>query len=381
MKIGIDIRTLLDREYSGVAEYTYNLLKELFRLDKNNSYTLFYNSARAIDGRIPVFEAENVKVVHTRYPNKLFNNIQQRLIKRPQIDSLLGVDVFFMPNIGFISLSAGCRKLLTVHDLSYLRYPEFYSLKRRAWHWLMRIRSMMRRFDRIIAVSENTRRDLIELAGVSPEKISVVPSGISRDFRVLEAGDAGLNRVRRKYSLPERFILFLGTLEPRKNIDGLIRAFELYCAVHNAERISLVIAGGRGWKNAAIHRAAQASPVRDRIKFIGYVDRGDKVYLYNAASLFVFPSFYEGFGFPPLEAMACGVPVVVSDNSSLPEIAGQAALAVNPFDSGAIAGAITSILADHGFRAKLAAAGLARSPRFNWGNTAKHYLELFTGEK
>lgn len=378
MKIGIDIRTLMDTYYSGVSEYTLNLLEATFKIDRNDEYRLFYNSGRDVSDRIPKFNYDNVEVVSTRYPNKIFNNIMQKILHWPKIDQMLGVDLFFMPNIGFISLSPQSKKIITIHDLSYLRYPEFFSLKRRLWHILINVKKLLNKFDFIVAVSENTKRDIVELCQIPAEKVSVIYSGISEEYRLIEKGDFQFPKVEKKYHLPEKFILCLSTLEPRKNVCTIIKAFDQCMSESPGMKdYSLVIAGARGWKRGEIFKTWSESPSKSRIKFIGYVDQSDKVYLYNLACLFVCPSFYEGFGFPPLEAMACGRPVVTGYGASLPEAVGQAALMVNPYKTNEIAQAMTLILNNNLLSDNLIKNGLTAVKKFTWDKTAHSYLQLW----
>jgi glycosyltransferase involved in cell wall biosynthesis len=380
MKIGIDIRTLMDTHYSGVSEYTLNLLEAIFKLDKKNEYKLFYNSGKDVSSQIPQFAYDNVTVVSTRYPNKIFNNLMQRIWRRPKIDQLLGVDLFFMPNIGFIALSARCKKIITIHDLSYWRYPEFFSVKRRLWHKLIGAKELLRNFDMVLAVSENTKQDIVELGHIASEKVQVIYSGLGAQYHQIknDIEKRNLALVQKKYQLPQKFILYLSTIEPRKNVSGIIKAFEEFI-LENAEmkNFGLVIAGAWGWKSKEVFKTWQASRHKAKIKFLGYVDQGDKVYLYNLASLFVYPSFYEGFGFPPLEAMACGCPVITSTVSSLPEIAGQAALMVNPDNIREITQAMSLIMQDAHLRDSLVKKALETVQGFVWENAAKSYLQLF----
>ena len=378
MKIGIDIRTLMDIQYSGIPEYTLNLIKEILKLDKKNEYKLFYNSGKDISDKIPKLASNSAEIIKTNYPNKLFNNVMQRVLGMPKIDQLLGVDLFFMPNIGFISLSSQCKKIITIHDLSFLRFSEFFSLKRRAWHSIVNVKKMLNQFDKIIAVSNSTKNDLISLCNVKEEKIKVIYHGVGSEYKEIEPSSQRLNEVKKKYALPDNFILYLGTLEPRKNVEGIICAFnELKRKNKNLENFKLAIAGGRGWKAGNIFKAWNKSKYKDDIIFLGYVDSADKVYFYNSAALFVYPSFYEGFGLPPLEAMACGIPVVCGFASSLPEVAGDAAVMVDPYDINSIADAMEQILTDNELKNDLIKKGLAQAKHFSWEKTAIEYLDLF----
>jgi len=378
MKIGIDIRTLMESQYSGVSEYTLNLLTEIFRQDQKNQYKLFYNSGRDISARMPKFDFPNVEIVASRYPNKLFNNILQRIFQWPKIDQKLGVDLFFVPNIGFISLSDKCKKIITIHDLSFLRYGEFFSWKRRLWHKLIDVKKIVRSFDCIIAVSENTKRDLIESCGISEEKIKVIYSGIGKEFKIISKEEN--NQVKTKYNLPDKFILFLGTIEPRKNIGGLIRAYSQF-RNDNPEMsdVNLVLVGGRGWKFKNIFREYENSKYKSDIIWLDYIDATDKPAVYNLASLFVYPSFYEGFGFPPLEAMACGVPVISSNSSSLPEIVADAGILITPNNISELATAIETVLKNEDLRKTLISRGLENVKRFSWEECAGEYIRNFGG--
>lgn len=380
MKIGIDIRTLMDAQYSGVSEYTLNLLQEIFRQDRENEYILFYNSGHDISARMPKFDFPNVKIVATRYPNKLFNNIMQRILQWPKIDRKLGVDLFFVPNIGFISLSKNCKKIITIHDLSFLRYGEFFSWKRRLWHKLINVKKIVKSFDFIIAVSENTQRDLIELCGVPAEKIKVIYSGIGKEFKIIsqEVEKEKFDQIKKKYSLPEKFIFFLGTIEPRKNIAGLIRAYNQFRDDNpSLANHKLVLAGGHGWKLKKIFEEYEMSKYKADIIWLNYIDASDKPFVYNLAQVFVYPSFYEGFGFPPLEAMACGVPAIVSNTSSLPEVVGNAGIMVSPNNSAELEGAISAILTDGEYHDELSRRGIEQARKFLWEKCARQYCELF----
>jgi len=377
MKIGIDIRTLMDAEYSGVPEYTLNLIKEILRLDSNNEYKLFYNSFTNLENRIPKFEGSNVKIIKTSYPNKIFNYGFQKILDRPKIDEFMDVDVFFLPHMNFVSLSRDVKKIIAIHDLSFLRYPDFFSWRKNIWHKIVNIKKLLDNFDVVVAVSENTKKDLIELCGVKPEKIKVIYSAIDKDYKKIEDQEK-LAKIKSKYNLPEKFILFLATLEPRKNVDGLIQAFDKFQEKHSEfENYKLIIVGGKGWRGRKIFEAWQKAKNKDKINFLGYIERNDKKYLYNLASLFVYPSFYEGFGFPPLEAIASGAPVISSNSSSLPEILKDNAILINPYDISEISEAIYQMISHDRLRKKISGKALDYARNFSWEKTAREYIDLF----
>lgn len=376
MKLAIDARVLMDNQYSGVPEYVYNLITALLAIDQQNEYLLFYNSASQV--AMPIFQAPNVRYVRRSIPNKLLNYGLFKTCHYPSIEKLIGepIDLWLMPHLNFIAKQPGTPSVLIVHDLSFLRYPEFFSWRKNIWHRAIDARSLINNFDRVVAVSEQTRRDVIELANVSPDKVSVIYGAVTKNYQQLSQQDT--IKVKNKYNLPARFILSLGTIEPRKNIVGLIKAYErLRKDNANLADVKLVIAGGRGWKSDMIYQTASNSAYTDDIIFLGYVDSDDKVALYNLASVFAFPSLYEGFGFPPLEAMACGCPVVASWGSSLAEVVGQAGILIDPYNINDLARALASVLQNNDLASSLSKEGLDQSAKFSWQSCARAYLELF----
>lgn len=366
MKIGIDVRCLMVNNYSGISWYTFNLLKSLFELDRENEYILFYNNSKQVD--LPKFNYSNVRYSGFKYSNKILN-LMFVLFSWPKIDKMIGgVDVFFMPNINFCALSSDCQKIVTVHDLSYLIYPQFCTLKSRFWHKIIMSKKIIQKADRVIAVSLNTKKDLINLLAVDESKIKVVYEGVDPKFQNIK-NPAELERVRRKYKLPAKFILYLGTLEPRKNIEGIIDAFGGLKTDH-----CLVIGGGVGWKTKKIMSKAVKN---DKIRVIGYVDENDKRGLYSLADLFVYPSYYEGFGLPPLEAMACGAPVIVGSNSSQSEVIGLGGLLVDPYNISEINRAIGCLLNNQKLKNEFIETGKIVADTYKWSKTAQETLDLF----
>jgi glycosyltransferase involved in cell wall biosynthesis len=262
--------------------------------------------------------------------------------------------------------------VLTIHDLTFVRYPDrFHPVKQRYLAGLTR--HSARRAVRILADSAATKADVARIFGVDAGRIDVVYPGVDDDFRPYNPAsrdDArALAGFRARRGLPERFVLYLGTLEPRKNVDKLVAAFA--ALVRRGLPHALVLAGGTGWNYQAIFRAVETHGLQDRVVVPGYVDRAEQPLWYNAAALFVYPSQYEGFGLPPLEAMACGVPVVTSNTSSLPEVIGGAGVTVDPDDVEALAGAMAGVLRDEGRAAALATAGRARAAGFTWQAAAE----------
>jgi len=372
MNIGIDIRVLARGTRTGVEEYTINLLSHLLSLESKINYNLFYNAYQKVDLDYNWLNLDNVKLKDFRIPNRIFFALA-RYLNQPKIDKLLnGIDVYFNPHFFVAPLTNKCKKVITFHDLSFEHYPEFFSWRKRVWQdFLMNTRKEAEKADKIIAVSQSTKNDLINLYKIKEEKIEVIYSGVGEEFKPI-LSEVGKSNLINKYNLPEKFILYFGTIEPRKNLIGLINAFELL----KNEEYNLVIAGTKGWLYQDIFKAAYQSKKRDKIIFTGFVEEKDKPYLYNLAHTFVYPSFFEGFGFPPLEAMACGIPTITSINSSLPEIVGDAGLMINPKSIDELAWAMEIVLSDNALRESLINKGLKQAQKFSWQKCAKETLRV-----
>lgn len=369
MRIGIDIRCLAEPQRSGVGEYTFQVLDNLFRFDRQNEYFLFYNSFKSAEHNLPYWKYENVKFVRHKWPNKLFNLAQ--FIGWPKIDKLCGgVDVFWMPNWHFASFSDRVKLILTIHDLSHLRYPEFLSIKKYWWHKFLRIGRLVKLADKIIAVSKNTESDLIDLLAVDKKKIRQVYSGVTK-YRQIDQRE--VNQLKNKFEITGKYILSVGTREPRKNLIGVIQAFEKNAP--KFKNLNLVIVGGEGWSSREINRLIAKSEFIDRIKVLDYVSEKEKQVLYAGAEMLVYPSFYEGFGLPPLEAMSYGCSVIASLNSSLSEVVGDAGMLVDPQNLKDLEKGIENILLDKYLRDSLVEKGYNQTKSFDWHKAAVKVLE------
>ena len=264
--------------------------------------------------------------------------------------------------------------VVTVHDLAFRLFPETAPHGTRSW--LARIERTLAKASRIIAVSESTRRDLLELYDVDPGLVSVIPLGVDR-ARFRPSGRDAIDLVRSRFGLNGPYLLYLGGIEPRKNLQSVLVAF-----ARLGPDVRLVIAGsGVEWNPEGpvlLQKALDSLPpeARRRVVRTGYVSEGDKVALLSGAGALVYPSLYEGFGLPVLEAMACGTPVVTSDRSSLPEVAGEGALYVDPGDPEAIAAAIERVLSDGQLRTRLRETGMEQAARFTWEETARRTAEI-----
>jgi len=380
MKIGIDIRCLTDGKRTGVEEYTINILERLFELDHKNQYILFLNSFREPNFDLQIFSKyKNVSIKQFNYPNKILN-LCFWYLGWPRVDEMIGgVDVFFMPNINFIALSQKTKLVLTIHDLSYEIFPESFSLKRRLWHSILNPRKLARRADKIIAVSDSTKNDILSEWKINAQKIQRIYNGIDENFEQVDRNDPKLIEVKEKYHLPFNFIFFLGTIEPRKNIPAIVKAYDQLRSLNNPhlDKYKLVIAGGKGWKTGKILDVMREAKFTNDIIFTSCILNEDKAAVYTLASLFVYPSFFEGFGIPVLEAMRCALPVVASNASSIPEVAGNGAIMVDPDRPDELFLAIKEILLDRDFCANLKEQAQKQAIKFNWKTSARELLVVF----
>jgi glycosyltransferase involved in cell wall biosynthesis len=266
-----------------------------------------------------------------------------------------------------------CASVVTFHDMTFFLYPELHTRAKRLFFPLA-IRASARRADALIAVSESTRQDVIRGLGISPEKILTTQSGVDPVFRPIN-DTVAKGKIAEKYDLPERFILYVGLIEPRKNLPMLISAFKRL--IDSGEDYKLVLVGRYGWMYEELLKQINNLDLEGMIHFTGYVSQEDLPLVYNLSSLFVYPTIYEGFGLPVLEAMACGVPVITTDVSSLPEIVGEAGMLVPVNDVKALYGAMIEVLRDEDLRRKMINKGIQRAAKFTWEQTAKLTFQVY----
>ncbi len=370
MKVAVDIRPLLSPYLSGVGFYTKLVLEYLLKQDQVDDFYLYWNNWRQIKAKLPEIFYQRAQIITTRVPNKLFSLTAVGL----GVDWWkIQADVFWLPAINFITWPKQSRRVITCHDLSWLIMPEFYSRRSRLWHLITRARQLYKQADLILSVSLSTTEDLVDYLHIPEDKIKTIPLGVNPP----ELSTEDILAVKEKYNLPDEFILYVGNIEPRKNIEGIILALSLLRQAKNRD-IKLVVAGGKGWHRGyfvKIKKMMQAN----QVKYLGYIEEKDKWALYNLAKIFAYPSFYEGFGLPPLEAMSQGCPVVASHVSSLPEVVGEAGLLVDPYNINQIAYAIDRLWHDKDLRSELALAGKSRSHQFSWQQTAKLTAQALKG--
>ena len=363
MRIGIDAR-LVYYSQAGIGQYILHLVDGLATIDQETEYVLL--QSRKDDTTI--LDQPNFRRVSLWTPS------HHRLERYSMNVELmrLGLDVLHSPD--FIPPHRpSCKSVITVHDLAFLLYPHF--LTKESARYYGHIDQAVRWTDHIIAVSNSTKRDTIQHLGVPEDKITVVYEAASPIFRPLDKGEAQ-EQVRNRHGVEGPFLLFVSTIEPRKNVPTLLRALWQLLECYK-EDVRLVLAGGKGWLFEDAFALVEELNLDDRVHFVGRVSSEDLLYLYNAAELLAHPAFYEGFGLPPLEAMACGTAVVSSTSSSLPEVVGQAGLLVDPTDTEAFTAAMEQVLSDKNVREQMQAAGLEQARSFSWQRTAQRTVQSY----
>ena len=369
-RIGLNAHLLnLSGNYrsAGINWYIYNLLKNLTPIS-DLDYTVFLSDRRAREHFDSISLSQSRLPTHRPIVRIAWEQfVQPFVLHRERID-LLHALAFAGP------LAISIPWVVTVYDLSFIRYPQSFNAANRIYlRWA--IRNSLRRANRVIAISESTRRDLYATFGTSLEKTAVVYCGADPAFAPSQDRQA-IAALRARRGLPDKMILHVGTIEPRKNIARLIRAF---ARAKRAAQLPhrLVLIGARGWKYAEVDAVIEQEQLKDDVIFAGYVAQDELPLWYRAADLFVYPSLYEGFGLPPLEAMASGTPVVCSNAASLPEVVGDAAIRVSPENEAALADAIVRALTDGTLREQMIARGLAQAAKFSWARAARETTDVY----
>jgi glycosyltransferase involved in cell wall biosynthesis len=366
--IGIDYTSAV-QQFAGIGRYTREIVAALAARDAATRYRLFVAAGGPVAKENP---GPNFEWRTTRLSRRWLERLWYRLRLPLPVEVWAGrFDLFHQPDFVLPPVLPGVRTIVTIHDLSFVRQPDSVmpGMGRYLNTWVPR---SVAQADHVIAVSEATRQDVLDLYGAPPEKVSVIYHGVRPQFQPVTE-PARLAAVRQKYGLGQApVILSVGTVQPRKNYRRLIQAFARLEPTH-----TLVIAGGKGWQYQAILAEADKPGLAGRVHFPDFVADEDLPALYSAADLFVYPSLYEGFGLPALEAMACGAPVVCSNSSSLPEVVGKAAILVDPLNPDAIAAAMQQVLADTAWQQKMGAAGQAQAAHFTWDGVAAQLQHLY----
>jgi glycosyltransferase involved in cell wall biosynthesis len=365
MHIAIDGHTI-GTQLAGNVTYVTNLLEALADIDTKNSYTVY------------VFLLDAEQRYRDRWPNVNVRRLDRRAGRLGRylwsFRTPLRED---KPDIFFVQFNAPrhieCKLVTAVHDLSFEHLPETFR-----WHEAPRMRYAIRRTalrsDHVVACSEYSRQDIIQTYKLPESRVTTVHLA-APDFLQKVTAPERLNAIRDKYALPNDFILGVGSIQPRKNLERLIAAYAIVARKNPIP--PLVLVGKKAWLHESSVDAAMMHGVADRVIFTGFVPDEDLAALYTAATIFVYPSLFEGFGLPPLEAMACGAPVITSNRTSLPEVVGDAGIMIDPYDVAAIADAMERLLADAQLRFIMSARGIERAKTFSWEKTARETLNVF----
>ena len=367
MHIAIDAHSV-GAGLGGNETYATNLIEALADIDSVNRYTLYVTKKEAVERFANRWPNVHLRLTlpHTplvRIPLTLTVELRRRPV------DILHVQYTSPP-------FTPCPVVNTIHDLSFEHLPETF--KRRSWRQMrLTIRRSAQSAAHILTDCDFARDDILKTYGIAPERVTAVPLAAAVRFSPVR-DERELDRVRNKYGINGKYILTVGSIQPRKNIPRLIRAYSMLCSERNLEPLpKLVVVGKRGWLYEDTLATAESSTVRDRIILTGYVDDKDLPALYSAASCFVYPSYFEGFGIPPLEAMRCGTPTITGDRTCFPEIIGDAGLMVDPFDEQAIMRGIVRVLTEQTLRDDLIEKGLKRANSYDWLKTARQTLDVY----
>jgi glycosyltransferase involved in cell wall biosynthesis len=389
MNIAIDGRTIA-RNKTGVGAYAERLVRALLQCDSKNNYFIFL-----IEPNDQIAAPNATKIMIPGY-ERVFRNRYFENFLLPREVRRHAIDIFFDPAYAlpffvrfgqilakvplpeqlryFFNSNQKVKYVVTIHDVISFILPQYFTMKMRLWVRYF-VWNAQHTAHRVITDSHSTKNDLLRHYPSFRGRVSVIYPELDNSFQIV-TDPALLAEIRNKYGLPDKFILYVGTIEPRKNVEGIAAAYrELPPAIRS--QYHLVIGGNVGWYAKKIVSEISSHKPEGQIHFIGYVEDSLLPGLFTLASVFVFPSFYEGFGYPPLEAMACGVPVVSSNRSSLPEVVGDAALLVDPTKSSEISEAILKIISDNQCAAELSRKGLERTKMFGWKKCAEETLKVF----
>jgi len=400
MKIGIDIR-VIGKKRTGDEVYFFNLVRNLAVTDKENEYHLYTDRDPEKDENLKreikkLELGNNFKIIFINSPNRFWWNfwaLPNYLKKNPvypvrnaEFDSLdayskqisNGVDIFHTQYIAPFWLPKNTKLVLTIHDISFNFFPE-YIKKSDLFFLKTLLPKSIKRANKIITVSQNERKQIINFYKIPPKKVDFAYNGVDYEKFAKEFSKEKKERIRQKYNLPQKFLLYVGTFQPRKNIPTLIEAFNIFSKKYNQKNLKLVLAGNREARNfdKRIDKLMEKHQLQDKIIFPGWINEEDKPALLQLASCFVFPSLYEGFGIPIIEAMAAGTPIVCSDIAPLKEIGDNTALFCDPKNSREFAENIQKNLTDADLRKELIEKGKNNASKYSWQKTAEKTFEIY----
>ena len=370
MRIGIDVSPLVASQRTGVQTYILNAMKGLAKVDTENEYFLYSNA----DFDNPIESDRWHKRIGRGLTTKIaicwLQTQLKQLVEEDDIDLFWGA-YHFLP----LFLDRSVKSVLTIYDLVYRFYPGTLTA-RNVWSHKVFTERSIRKADKIIAISESTANDLKRVFNIGDRKMQVISPGVDLGFFRPCPPESSREYLTQKYGILESYVLCVGTIEPRKNLAALFRAYAQLCRRSKAAH-KVVVAGARGWKNSHLFAPVSKLNIEDRVRFLGYVPDEDLPKLYSAAGVFVYPSIYEGFGLPVLEAMACGCPVIAFDNSSLPEVVGNAGLLVETNNISELSISIEKVLFDESLQDSMAERGIERAKMFDQESCSKRVYKLF----
>jgi len=364
VRIGIDARKLHD---FGIGTYIRNLLRQLARMDCQTEFVIL---CRPEDRETVAALGDNFRAVVQTAPNY---SISEQL-RIPLALAREGVTLFHAPHYVLPPL-VRCKSVVTIHDCIHLMFPQYLPNRLAYSYARTSIRLAARRATRILTVSESSKRDILRFVDTEPDKIDVIYNAYDDRFAI-DPREEDVVRVRERFQLESEFVLYAGNVKPHKNLERLIEAFHLV-RKRGLDHLKLVMIGDEISKYTALRRAVHHYQLHKYVRFLGYLPEVTLAVMYRLAGVFVFPSLYEGFGLPPLEAMASGTPVVTSNVSSLPEVAGDAAVLVDPYDPRAIADGIYRVLTDEQLRRDLRRKGVAQAGMFSWEQSVRRVRAIY----
>ncbi|MDR1559684.1 MAG: glycosyltransferase family 4 protein [Clostridiales bacterium] len=370
MKIAIDAQPVIDSQKTGIGFYEYNIISWMLKRWKEHEYIFncfkFHRLSEAETALREFTESGGKSNICTLLPCSLYR-LMSNLAPVPY-SVFFGKDADISLFFNFIAPpGAAGRSIIVIHDMCYLAFPETVRFRTKAMLDLS-LKASVRRASAIITDSEFSKSEIVKYMGVDPDRVTVAHCGV--DTRVFYPAEADrLDRAKKKYGIPDTYLLYAGTLEPRKNIERLIEAYA-GLLIEEPSAPSLVLTGRKGWLYDSIFEKVRTHGLEERIIFTGYIDGADMPALLSGTLVFLFPSLYEGFGMPPLEAMACGAPVLTSTAASLPEVVGDAAVMVDPYDTKAIKEGMKRLINDPALRRDLSAKGPERAKKFSWERSA-----------